>query len=86
MKFRNLFSVCIQDTVHKRKKLTKKQCEKWLCLVAKNKSKITLRIVDENESKRLNKQFRNKDVPTNVLSFLMLEDPIEGDWSYVIPL
>ncbi|MDG1095297.1 MAG: rRNA maturation RNase YbeY, partial [Methylophilaceae bacterium] len=50
-----------------------------MCLVAKNKSKITLRIVDENESKRLNKQFRNKDVPTNVLSFLMLEDPIEGD-------
>jgi probable rRNA maturation factor len=79
MKFKNLFSVFIQDTVHKRKKLTKKQCEKWLCLVAKNKSKITLRIVDENESKRLNKQFRNKDVPTNVLSFLMLEDPIEGD-------
>ena len=77
MKFKNLFSVFIQDTVHKRKKLTKKQCEKWLCLVAKNKSKITLRIVDENESKRLNKQFRNKDVPTNVLSFLMLEDPIE---------
>ena len=29
--------------------------------------------------KKLNKRFRNKDVPTNVLSFLMLEDPIEGD-------
>ena len=79
MKFKNLFSVFIQDTVHKRKKLTKKQCEEWLCLVAKNQSKITIRIVSENESKKLNKQFRNKDVPTNVLSFLMLEDPIEGD-------
>ena len=48
-------------------------------LVAKNQSKITIRIVSENESKKLNKQFRNKDVATNVLSFLMLEDPIEGD-------
>ena len=79
MKFKNLFSVFIQDTVHKRKQLTKKQCEEWLRLVAKNQSKITLRIVSENESQKLNKQFRNKDVPTNVLSFLMLEDPIEGD-------
>ena len=69
MKFKNLFSVFIQDTVHKRKKLTKKQCEKWLCLVAKNKSKITLRIVDENESKRLNKQFRNNNKATDILSF-----------------
>ena len=79
MKFKNLFSVQIQDTVHKRKQLTIKQCEEWLSLVAKNQSKITLRIIDENESKRLNKQFRNKSTPTNILSFLMLEDPIEGD-------
>ena len=79
MKYKNLFSVQIQDTVHKRKQLTIKQCEEWLSLVAKNQSKITLRIIDENESKRLNKQFRNKSTPTNILSFLMLEDPIEGD-------
>ena len=78
MKFKKIFSVFIQDTVHKRKQLTKRQCEEWLSLVAKNQSKITLRIVSENESQKLNKQFRNKDVPTNVLSFLMQEDPIEG--------
>ena len=53
MKFKNLFSVFIQDTVHKRKQLTKKQCEEWLSLVAKNQSKITLRIVSENESQKL---------------------------------
>ena len=51
MKFKKLFSVFIQDTVHKRKQLTKKQCEEWLGLVAKNQSKITIRIVSENESK-----------------------------------
>ena len=79
MKFKNLFKVFIQDTVHKRKKLSIKQCEKWLSFVAKNQSRITLRIVDENESKKLNKQFRNKDSATNILSFLMLDNPIEGD-------
>lgn len=79
MKFKNSFSVFVQDTVHNRKQLSKKQCVEWLSLVAKNQSKITLRIVDENESKILNKKFRNKDTSTNILSFLMLEDPIEGD-------
>lgn len=79
MKFKNSFSIFIQDTIHKRKQISKKQCQKWLSFVAKNQSKITLRIVNENESQRLNKQFRNKDTATNILSFLMLEDPIEGD-------
>ena len=30
---------------------------------------LTIRIVDENESQSLNKQYRGKDKPTNVLSF-----------------
>ena len=32
----------MQDTVHKRKQLTKRQCEEWLSLVAKNQSKIEM--------------------------------------------
>ncbi|MGI9229800.1 MAG: rRNA maturation RNase YbeY [Gammaproteobacteria bacterium] len=32
-------------------------------------AEITIRIVDETESKQLNKQWRNIDKPTNVLSF-----------------
>ena len=35
----------------------------------KQESEITIRIVDENESQSLNKQYRGKDKPTNVLSF-----------------
>jgi len=77
--FKNSFSIFIQDTIHKRKQISKKQCEEWLSFVAKNQSKITLRIVNENESQKLNKQFRNKDAATNILSFLMLDNPIEGD-------
>ena len=30
---------------------------------------ISIRIVDENESQQLNHQYRNKNTPTNVLSF-----------------
>ena len=32
-------------------------------------SELTIRIVDQAESKELNKQYRGKDTPTNVLSF-----------------
>ena len=34
-------------------------------------SQVTLRIVDADESQALNKEFRGKDKPTNVLSFPM---------------
>ena len=34
-----------------------------------NKGEITLRFVDENESQNLNLSYREKDKPTNVLSF-----------------
>jgi probable rRNA maturation factor len=47
--------------------------------LATEPSDITLRIVDKKESKKLNKQFRNKIGATNILSFQMNENPIEGD-------
>ncbi|MBT3826606.1 MAG: rRNA maturation RNase YbeY [Nitrosomonadales bacterium] len=79
MPSKNPISVFIQDTIHKRKKLSKKQCEKWLGAIAKPESDITVRIVTLNESRELNQQYRNKIGATNILSFLMSEDPIEGD-------
>lgn len=39
----------------------------------------TIRIVTEAESQALNKQFRGKDIPTNVLSFPSDDDYLEYD-------
>ncbi|WP_221074216.1 rRNA maturation RNase YbeY [Agarivorans aestuarii] len=44
-------------------------------------SEITVRIVDEAESQALNSQYRNKDKPTNVLSF-----PFEAPPGVLLPL
>ncbi|MEE1672643.1 rRNA maturation RNase YbeY [Agarivorans aestuarii] len=44
-------------------------------------SEITVRIVDEAESQALNSQYRNKDKPTNVLSF-----PFEAPPGVSLPL
>ena len=45
-----------------------------LLSVAMNNSELTIRIVDENEMRVLNRDYRNQDKPTNVLSF-PFEDP-----------
>lgn len=49
----------------------KKDFKKWANLsILKNKNaQITIRLVPESESQNLNAQFRQKDAPTNVLSF-----------------
>ena len=40
---------------------------------------ITVRIVDADEGQRLNREFRGKDYPTNVLTFVYAARPLAGD-------
>lgn len=51
---------------------TLEEFQSWLALAipsAQQDWDITLRVVDEAESQSLNRDYRNKDYPTNVLSF-----------------
>ena len=45
----------------------------------RKRGEITIRIVDATESQALNRDFRHKDKPTNVLSFPMGEPDYLGD-------
>ena len=57
------------------------QLEQWAQLALQTpdaKAEITIRMVDDAESKELNLQYRGKDQPTNVLSF-PFEQPDLGD-------
>lgn len=69
----------IQDTVNKRKYLKKKDVLILLNYIFKKKTIITIRIVNANESKKLNNNFRKINSPTNVLSFLIDNKPLIGD-------
>jgi probable rRNA maturation factor len=48
-------------------------------------AQVTLRLVDESEGRRLNRDFRGKDCPTNVLTFVyadgdsLADDMVAGD-------
>ena len=44
------------------------------------RAQVTLRLVDEAEGRRLNRDFRGKDYPTNVLTFVYADgDRLAGD-------
>lgn len=49
------------------------EIQTWVDLVLKTQSQqgieVTVRIVDEEEGQQLNREYRQKDYPTNVLSF-----------------
>ena len=72
-------SIIIQDTIHKRKLLSKRKCTLWLSHIVKAETTLTIRIVNEAESQSLNNQYRKKNEPTNVLSFLINDKPLIGD-------
>jgi len=72
-------SIYIQDTLHKKKILKLKDCKIWLNSIFLKNSSITIRIVGEKESQSLNYTYRGQKKPTNVLSFLISENPLIGD-------
>ena len=54
-------------------------------------AELTIRLVDEEESQRLNREYRGKDRPTNVLSFpadlpSVIESPLLGDLVICAPV
>ena len=52
----------------------------WASRALRVDTEITLRIVDETESRALNRDYRGKDYATNVLTFALAEEPhLMGD-------
>ncbi len=61
---------------------TRPQLRRWAKAALRQDAEITLRIVDEAEGRELNKSYRGKDYPTNVLTFVyddLPPPPLMGD-------
>lgn len=61
----------------------------WICaalLPDHTSAEIGIRIVDEEESAQLNQQYRDKNGPTNVLSFTLDHEPLVGDIVICAPI
>lgn len=63
------------------------QFRRWVQAALQHDVQITLRIVDENEARYLNKSFRGKDYATNVLTFAYDNElPLYGDLVLCAPV
>ena len=59
---------------------TSSQFRKWAKAALRVDTEVTIRIVDEAEGRALNRDYRNKDYATNVLTFPLTEEPhLMGD-------
>ena len=54
---------------------SEKQFRKWARATLRVDTEATLRIVDEEEGRMLNRDYRGKDYATNVLTFPLAEEP-----------
>lgn len=69
---------------------TQQQCEQWLQAslvgdLARETNEVTIRVVDLEESRALNRDYRHKDSPTNVLSFEFEQPPGLVDLGEALP-
>ena len=63
------------------------QLKRWARAALERDARVTVRIVGEAEARALNRAFRGKDGPTNVLTFVMSAEPrLAGDLALCAPL
>jgi probable rRNA maturation factor len=55
------------------------QFRRWAKAALLGDVSLTLRVVDEVEGRELNKAYRGKGYPTNVLTFVLDDEPLYGD-------
>jgi len=59
----------------------------WAKVALVRKAIVTLRIVDEDEGRALHRNYRDRDYPTNVLTFVYsTRDPLAGDIALCAPV
>lgn len=60
---------------------TRTQLRRWALRALEQPAQITFRLVDRREGQALNREFRGKDYPTNVLTFVYgsMQGVLQGD-------
>ena len=56
--------------------LSRHMVKKWIRHALQTDAEITVRIVDAEEGKTLNREYRKKDYATNVLTFVYTQEPV----------
>lgn len=65
---------------------TRAQVRRWVSAALEKYAEITVRFVDAEEGRELNRDYRGKDYATNVLSFVYEAEPVQGDLVICAPV
>ena len=67
--------------------LARHRVARWIRATLQTPAQLTVRIVDEDEGRALNRDYRGRDYATNVLSFVYENDPLTvGDLVICAPV
>jgi probable rRNA maturation factor len=68
------FSLAVQYASEADGMPTRSQFRRWVAAALQDRAEITLRVVDADEGRALNRDYRGKDYATNVLTFAYGEE------------
>jgi len=81
------FALTLQIAARASRLPSRRQLRRWASAALAQDARVTLRIVGKAEGRRLNREFRGKDYPTNVLTFAYPEgSPLTGDIVLCAPI
>jgi probable rRNA maturation factor len=87
MKRPHHFSLSVQYASDAAGLPTRSQFRRWVNAALLGELQCTIRIVDEEEGRMLNRDFRGKDYATNVLTFVYDDiEPLSGDIVFCAPV
>lgn len=75
----NNLSLAVQYASDAKDLPTRAQFRRWFKAALLGDVSLTLRIVDTDEGREMNKTYRGKDYATNVLTFVYADHPVSGD-------
>ena len=80
-------ALAVQYAVRARGLPSQTQLRRWARAALERDARVTVRIVGGREARALNRRFRRRDHPTNVLTFVMRTRPrLEGDVALCAPV
>jgi probable rRNA maturation factor len=81
------FDLTVQYGCDRQVAPTRAELRRWARAALPGAGQVTIRLVDEEEGRALNHQYRGKDYATNVLSFAYGEMPVvHGDLVLCLPV
>jgi probable rRNA maturation factor len=75
-----VLSLAVQYAVSGGEPPSRAQFRKWAMAALRTDADVTVRLVDSAEGRSLNREYRSRDYPTNVLTFVYRDaPPLSGD-------